>query len=851
MVGDRALILGGSIAGLFAAQALAGSYREVLVVDRDRLVGVTGPRRTTPQSFHAHALLARGQQAIEALFPGITAEFEAAGVPTGDVGADLRWIVNGQRLRPTRTGLVCLATPRIVLENHVRERVRGLPNVSFHQYRCGVGLVTTADRTRVVGARVDDEVVPADLVVDATGRGSRLPAWLADMGYRPPPEERLRIDLGYATRHYRLPLGLLGTDLAYIVAQTPSHPRGAVFARERALPDGGERYVLSLNAHLGDHPPNDPDGFLAWARSVPVPHIHESVRSAEPLDDVRAYRFPTTIWRHYERLNRFPLGLLAIGDSVASPNPVYAQGNTISALSALVLRDGASEPRRYFADVARIIRPAWDVNLAGDLGYPGVPGRRTVQVRLASRYLTKVQHAAVHDEVLSEAFVRVAGLVDPPPALMRPRLVLRTLFRRRKPMDRPYVIDRTGRDVQSEAADLRARGPAVEVELPGGVRAWSINSHALAKRVFADPRVAKDPRKHWPAFVKGDIRDDWPLISWVKMDSMTIADGDDHRRLRRLIAPDFGPRRIEAQRPAVERIVADLLDALGRRPAGVTVDLRKEYAYQVPARMICELFGVPEEARPEVLRGLELAVDTTISPADAEENLRGWHLALQRLVAAKREAPEDDMTSHLVQAQPRLSDSELVGSLFNVLGAGSETVMNMITKAVLDLLAHPDQLALVRSGQASWDDVIEETLRFDAPIAQLPLRFATADIELDGVTIPKGAPILMCLAAAGRDRDRHGPSAGRFDITRTDKEHLSFGHGAHYCIGAPLARLEATIALPALFQRFPDLALAVRPDELEPPGTFIMNGVRTLPIRLRPQPADQPYRDKSSSAEPR
>jgi 2-polyprenyl-6-methoxyphenol hydroxylase-like FAD-dependent oxidoreductase len=445
-LGDRALILGGSMAGLFAGHVLAGFFREVLVVDRDRLVGVDGLRRTTPQSFHAHALLARGQRAVEALLPGITLEFQAAGVPVGDVGRDLRWIVNGRRLRPVDTGLVCLATPRITLENRVRERLRALPNDTFLEYTDVLGLATTPDRRRVTGAHVlcrrsggTSQTLYADLVVDTTGRGSRLTSWLADLGYQAPDEQRMRIDLGYATRHYRLPVGLLGTDLAYIVVQTPSHPHGAVFARERLLPEGGERYTLSLNGHGADRPPADEDAFDAYVRSLPVPHIHESIRDAEPLDDVRTYQFPTTLWRHYEQLDRFPEGLLAMGDSVASPNPVYAQGNTLSALEALALRRhlerGVPGAARYFADVAKILAPAWDVNIAGDIAHPGIDAEGTLssKLRAASAFLPLVQRAAVHDEKVTEAFLRVAGLIDKPQALMRPDRVLRVLRSANRP----------------------------------------------------------------------------------------------------------------------------------------------------------------------------------------------------------------------------------------------------------------------------------------------------------------------------------------------------------------------------------------------------------------------------------
>jgi 2-polyprenyl-6-methoxyphenol hydroxylase-like FAD-dependent oxidoreductase len=447
VVGDRAVVLGGSMAGLFAGHVLADAYREVIVVDRDQLVGVTGMRRATPQSFHAHALLARGQRAVEALFPGITDDFAAAGVPVGDVGRDLRWVVNGNRLRPTDSGLVCLATPRITLELGVRARVSARPNVRFREFCDVLGLVTTPDRARVTGVRVRDregdeeEVLPADLVVDTTGRGSRLPGWLAEFGYERPEEQRMKIGLGYSTRHFRLPVGLLGTDLAYIVVQTPSHPRGAVFAREHLLPDGGERYTLSLNAHLDHRPPADPDGFLAYAKTLPVPEIHEAVRDAEPLDDVRAYQFPATQWRHYERLTRFPAGLLAMGDSVASPNPVYAQGNTISAVEALVLREhlsrgGEPDPRGFFAGITGIIRSAWDINIAGDIGHPGIESPVDLKTRMASAYLPLVQRAAVHDAGLTDAFLRVAGLIDPPTILMRPDRALRVLRLSRRPAPR-------------------------------------------------------------------------------------------------------------------------------------------------------------------------------------------------------------------------------------------------------------------------------------------------------------------------------------------------------------------------------------------------------------------------------
>jgi cytochrome P450 len=400
----------------------------------------------------------------------------------------------------------------------------------------------------------------------------------------------------------------------------------------------------------------------------------------------------------------------------------------------------------------------------------------------------------------------------------------------------PVVLDCTGRDIHAEAARLRARGPVARVELPGGVLAWSVTSHELVKQILAGNQFAKDPRKHWAAFINGEIPPDWPMIGWVVMDNMTTHDGADHARLRRLISKAFTARRVENMRPAVEQIATELLDDLATVPEGEVVNLKARYSYPLPARVICDLFGVPEAARADVLRGGEVNINTQLSPEEAQANVEQWHNAMDALVTDKRQHPGDDLTSALIAAYDEdgsyLSHDELVGTLHLMLGAGSETMMNVLTHAVLGLLTHPEQRELVTTGQLSWTAVMEETLRVQSPVAQLPFRYAVEDVEIGGVTIAEGEPVLIGFAAAGRDPAVHGATAACFDITRQDKTHLSFGHGVHHCLGAPLARLEAAVALPALFSRFPDLSLAVRPEELEPQGTFIMNGHSGLPVYL-------------------
>lgn len=408
------------------------------------------------------------------------------------------------------------------------------------------------------------------------------------------------------------------------------------------------------------------------------------------------------------------------------------------------------------------------------------------------------------------------------------------------------VIDPTGRDIHGEAARIRERGPVTRVELPDGVEAWAVSSTELLKRLLTDPRVSKDPRQHWPTWINGEISPEWPLFTWVAVQNMFTAYGGEHKRLRTLVAKAFTARRTAALQPRIEEITQELLDRVdeaGR--GGEPVDLREAFCYPLPIRVISELFGLPGEKGAELRAIVDSVFHTAATPEEVTDTYTRLYAVMSELVATKREFPGDDLTTGLIAARDdegdtRLSEQELLDTLVLMISAGHETTVNLIDNAIHALLTGPEQLALVRAGTASWDDVIEETLRVQAPVASLPLRYAVEELALgelggpEGMVIAKGDAILASYAAAGRDPGKYGKDAGRFDVTRVDKEHLAFGHGVHFCLGAPLGRMEARIALPVLFERFPDLQLAVADEELSPVESFISNGHRSLPARLGP-----------------
>ncbi|MFF8596900.1 cytochrome P450 [Streptomyces sp. NPDC015220] len=394
----------------------------------------------------------------------------------------------------------------------------------------------------------------------------------------------------------------------------------------------------------------------------------------------------------------------------------------------------------------------------------------------------------------------------------------------------PFVTDLDG-----ESALLRAAGPLAAVELPGGVPVWAVTRHAEARALLTDPRLVKDIDV-WGAWQRGEIPADWPLIGLANPGrSMLTVDGTEHRRLRTLVAQALTPRRVERMRERIEKLAQDLLDAL---PTDGVVDLKAAFAYPLPMYVIADLMGLDTALLPRLKVLFEKFFSTQTPPDEVVATLTELAGIMAETVAAKRAEPGDDLTSALVLASEdadHLTDQEIVSTLQLMIAAGHETTISLIVNAVVNLSTHPDQLALVLSGAADWSAVVEETLRFSTPTSHVLIRFATEDVPVGDKVIPAGDALIVSYGAIGRDEAAHGPTAGDFDITReSGNRHISFGHGPHVCPGAALSRLEAGVALPALYARFPRLDLAVPAGELRNKPVVTQNDLFELPVRLEP-----------------
>ncbi|MEW2498172.1 cytochrome P450 [Streptomyces nodosus] len=372
------------------------------------------------------------------------------------------------------------------------------------------------------------------------------------------------------------------------------------------------------------------------------------------------------------------------------------------------------------------------------------------------------------------------------------------------------------------------------------VAAWAVTRRELADTLLTHPDMRKNPR-HWRAYMDGLIPSTWPLLQIITAPTMLTADGADHTRLRQPIQKAFTPRRVEALRPRIEEIVEGLLGKLASGDPDEVVDLRQQFAFQLPVTVICELYGVDDAAvRHQLAHDSALLLSSTTPPSEREAAEKSIFGTMAQLVAAKRAQPGDDLTTALIAEfdGDQISEDELIASLFLMLIAGHETTQNLLSNAIKDLCENPEQLRLAMNGAAGeadpWKGVVEEALRLDAPAATTMFLYAAYDVTVDGVTIPKGEAALIYTAAIGRD-DRVFDDPDAFLPGRPGgHQHRAFGHGAHHCLGAHLARLEAQIALPALYNRF-EVTPAEPLGSVKRVESLSSNAPARLPVYLSPR----------------
>jgi 2-polyprenyl-6-methoxyphenol hydroxylase-like FAD-dependent oxidoreductase len=438
LLGERAIVLGASMGGMLAARVLADSFRTVTVVDRDELPENPANRRGVPQGRHVHALLPRGAQALEELFPGILGELVAGGAPVWD-DADLsrlylcysghEMLRSGEMTVDPKAMAMYMAS-RPFLECHVRRRLQAIGNVTIQGGQDVAELTSTADRKRVTGVRVIDRVggaeqeLPADVVVDAMGRAAHTPAFLESLGYGRPVEDHIVMHTTYVSQLLRIPPGTLKEKMA-LVSAAPGRPTGMFLVGYE-----NDSWIFTVFGMVGHEPPRDLAGMLAFAEGFTPPHLLDAVRAGEPNGPVIQHRMPSSQWRRYDKMRRFPDGLLVSGDAICSFNPIYGQGMSIAALDAIALRDclrrGVSElARRYFRATTKSIAVAWQIAAGSDLAFPEVDGRRTPSMRLTGRLVDWILTACETDAVVGGKFFRVNSLVDPPTRLLHPGFLYR------------------------------------------------------------------------------------------------------------------------------------------------------------------------------------------------------------------------------------------------------------------------------------------------------------------------------------------------------------------------------------------------------------------------------------------
>jgi 2-polyprenyl-6-methoxyphenol hydroxylase-like FAD-dependent oxidoreductase len=444
--GQHAVVIGASMAGLLASRVLSEHFEQVTVIERDQLPQEVQARKGVPQGRHVHILLHRGASILQDLFPDLFPALLQDGSIAIDTVADFHWYNFGAWKPRFRSGITFYSQSRPLLEGHVRERVAARSNVRFLDACDVVKLCATDDATQITGVQIrhrqgepHEEVLSADLIVDASGRGSQTPQWLAALGYDTVEENTIKVDVGYATRIYRRPeYNNFDHNVLAVYSTPPAGKRAGVLA-----PIEGNRWIVTMIGWIRDYPPDDEAGVLAFARSLPQPDLYEAIQDAEPLTPIAIHKFPANRRRHYERLARFPEGFVALGDALCSFNPVYGQGMTAAALEAetlntLLYRQRERHPRgditgfsrRFQKKITKIVDTFWLLAASEDFRHPETQGNRPLGVNLLNRYARRVHELSTFDPRVTLLLYQVLQAIKPPTALFSPRILTKVLFKR-------------------------------------------------------------------------------------------------------------------------------------------------------------------------------------------------------------------------------------------------------------------------------------------------------------------------------------------------------------------------------------------------------------------------------------
>jgi 2-polyprenyl-6-methoxyphenol hydroxylase-like FAD-dependent oxidoreductase len=437
----QAIVMGGSVAGLLAARALASHFTQVIVVERDPQPESPIARKGVPQGHHVHVLLKSGELALEEFFPGIVDELVENGAQKVDFSKGIRWYHFGHWKMRYDSGFHVMVQSRPLLEHTIRQRLHALGNVSFYYGYAVDELLTTPDKTAVVGVRVhqvDDrasaEDLTADLVVDASGRGSKTPQWLEDLGYARPAETQVKIGLTYSSQFFEAPAqhNEDWTLMALNPAVNGGTRAGYVFPVE------GNRWLVTFGGYSGDKTPQTEDTFVEYAKGLATPDIYNVIKDLTPISDVKVFNVPQTTRRHYESLSRFPAGLVVLGDSFCAFDPVFGQGMSSAAKQAVALKqvlaqhgyDGTAEfSRRFHKRIAGVVLAPWLLATSEDFRYPKTEGKKAFFIPFLHWYSGHVFALSATDKEVYNAFRIVMHLQSGPEALFKPSIVWKVLRR--------------------------------------------------------------------------------------------------------------------------------------------------------------------------------------------------------------------------------------------------------------------------------------------------------------------------------------------------------------------------------------------------------------------------------------